>query len=189
MTKSRIALTTLGLAVAVWAAPGLNAMDMDKGKHGKGQDMGAKHMEMMKKELGLSKDQAAKSKAATMANHEAMKTAGNKVKADLANLQVLVDKKASDAELTTSLNTLDADRKAMQAQQQKHIDAMRAILTPTQQAKMALKLGEHMSEGMMGKGMGGGMMHGGMGGMDHKDGKEGKPGHDKHDHDQEENEK
>jgi Spy/CpxP family protein refolding chaperone len=154
MKKIRIAITALGLATAIWGTPLLNAHDADKdnGKEEHGA-WGKERGEHMKKELGLSDEQAEKFKAARKAQMEAMKPLREKQKLDIDSLRVLVDKKASDKDLSAAIESIKADHKAIEEQEKKHREAMAALLTPMQQAKFILsmgEMGEHMMHGMMG---------------------------------------
>lgn len=154
----------------------------------KGMGEKGKMMSQMKDDLGLTDDQAAKMKAIHKENHEATKALRNKVDADLANLKVLVDKKASDTELSALIATLKSDHEALQAAEKKHRDAMQQILTPLQQAKMVIQMGEHRhgKGGMGGMMMGGEGMHGmhghGPEGVDDMDGPEGEGPKHEHEH-------
>jgi Spy/CpxP family protein refolding chaperone len=156
MKKLRIAMTAIGLAAIISAAPGLRADDADKGGEHKGW---GGHEEMMKKELGLSDDQEAKMKALDKAGAEAMKPLMDKAKLDVDSLRVLVDKKASDDQLKAAVDGLKADKKAMDDERQKQMDDKAAILTPLQVAKAAIAMADRMMKG----GMMGGPEHHGMG--------------------------
>jgi len=155
MKKSRMIFAAMSLAVAVWGTARLNADPMDK--DGKGG-----HEGMLKEKLGLTDEQAAKFKDARKANREAMQPLMEKMKTDVDSLRVLVDKKASDKDLSAQLDTLKADKQAVDDQQKKQMDAMAAILTPLQKAKFVINMADHMHRGMGGRG---GWNHGG------KDGK------------------
>jgi Spy/CpxP family protein refolding chaperone len=163
MTKLRIAMTAIGLAAIISGAPRLHADDMDKsakpeGHEGWGEGRGGR----MKEELGLTDDQAKKMKEAHEADEKAMKPLMEKLKLDIDSLRLLVDKKAGDSDLKASLDTLKADHKAVEEQRGKQMEAMGAMLTPMQEAKMAVSMADRMMKGgMMGE-------HEGMGG--HHDG-------------------
>ena len=186
MKNLRIAMTAMGLAAALFAAPSLHADDAKADKAAPKEDGGAKGHEgwgekrgdMMKKELGLSDDQVTKMKAANKAQQEAMKPLMDKMKLDVDSLRVMVDKKAADDQLKAAVDGLKADHQAMQDQEMKGMEAKAAILTPLQQAKAAIAMIDRMKGGMEGMGgMHGGMM-GGHEGMDH--GAEGKKDGDAH---------
>jgi Spy/CpxP family protein refolding chaperone len=139
------------------AAPTMYADEMmDHGQgHGHWDKFG-----MLKKQLGLTEDQVTQWKAADKSEKDAMKLLGDQAKADLAQLAVLVDQKASDEVLTASLNTLMADHKAIEASKQKQMDAIRELLTPMQQAELV-----GMMYGRHGRGKDFGGWQGGPGGM------------------------
>jgi Spy/CpxP family protein refolding chaperone len=180
MKKIRIAIAALGLATAVWGTPLLNAHEADKdgGKEAGKEEHGGwgkEGHERMKKELGLTDDQADKMKAAGKAQMEAMKPLMEKRKLDIDSLRVLVDKKAADKDLTAAIEGIKADQKAVEEQWKKHREAMAALLTPMQQAKSVLMMGE-MGEHMMGAWKGGMMGKGGW----HKGGHDDDDEHEDH---------
>jgi Spy/CpxP family protein refolding chaperone len=149
--KSLCRLTAvLFSAVLLLGASALRAGDAPEGAKGKG-DREGKRIEMLKAKLDLSDSQVAQLKEAFKGQKEAGKALRDKVKADQANLAVLVDKKASDDQLKAALKELSADRKAMMEQGAKAKEAMEAILTPMQQAKMAGMMGERKGKGGWGK--------------------------------------
>lgn len=128
-----------GLALVLFSTPMLRAHeDGDKGG-------------WMKEKLGLTDAQAEKWQAAQKANREAMKTVGQAIKADMKKLHEQLEAKASDAELKGTLNKLEKDGDALRAAELKHRDKVKAILTPTQQAKIALWMGMKMKHQMEGK--------------------------------------
>ena len=173
MTKLRIMIAALSVATAIAGTPRLNAHEMDKGKdggheEGKGEGRGDRMGGRLKEELGLTDAQADKLKAARKDQMEAMKALMEKQKLDVDSLRLLVDKKASDAELTKAIATVKADHEALQAQEKKQREAMAALLTPIQQAKMIIQMSERMGRG-----------HGGMmGGPEHEGGPDEGPEHD-----------
>jgi Spy/CpxP family protein refolding chaperone len=158
-------LLALGLGAALlFSAPPLRADEAgDKGQPPKdapglaeqGEHPGGQHGDMMKKKLDLSDEQDQKMKEAHKANQAAMKPLKEKLKIDVDTLRLLVDKKASDSELSKALDELHKDRLAMQALQEKHIAELKAILNPMQQAKLAVSMAGMIEHGMMG-----GMMEG-----------------------------
>ena len=101
----------------------------------------------MKKELGLSDDQAKKFEEVAKAGREAEKALMDKAKLDLDSLRLLVDKKAADGDLTAQIEKLKADKQAIEAQRQKDMDAKAAILSPMQQAKAAIMMADRMMHG------------------------------------------
>jgi hypothetical protein len=135
------------------AVPTLHADEMMDHGHGHWDKYA-----MLKKQLGLSDDQVSQWKAADKDQHDQMKLLADQAKADLAELAVQVDQKASDAVLTASLDTLMADHKAIEASKQKQMEAIRDILTPLQQAKaVEMMYGDHGHRGGMDGGWKGGM--------------------------------
>jgi Spy/CpxP family protein refolding chaperone len=122
-----------GLCGLLLAAPGLRAHE-DKGPGMMGEEGAAK----MNKGLGLTDEQAAKMKDARKANREAVRAIHEKAVEHADKLKDLLEKKASDAELSAAIGALKQDKKAMQDQEEKQMAAVQAILNPTQQAKMAL---------------------------------------------------
>ncbi|HTA77424.1 MAG TPA: Spy/CpxP family protein refolding chaperone [bacterium] len=113
---------------------------MDK-KDGKGR------LEEMKQKLGLTDDQAAKLKTAMKKQMEANKPLRDQEKIDIDTLQQKVDSKASDSDITAALDKLKEDRKALQEAQERSMEKMKSILTPTQQAKWVLSMGRGMGMG------------------------------------------
>jgi Spy/CpxP family protein refolding chaperone len=139
LAGSLIAVLSLGMQAA-WANEDHEGDDADH----------AHHMGMMKDKLGLTDDQKAKMKEFHKSQQEKMKALMDQQKADLKSLKEKVDEKASDAELKAVLDKLSADRKAIQEAQEDMIKNMRAILTPMQQAKMALGMAKRMHGMKMG---------------------------------------
>jgi Spy/CpxP family protein refolding chaperone len=172
MKKLRIAITAIGLAAVIGSSHSLRADDADKG--GDHKAWGGRE-EMMKKELGLSDDQVAKMKELDKANAEAMKPLMEKAKLDVDSLRVLVDKKASDSDLKAAVEGLKADKKAMDEERQKEMDAKEAILNPLQVAKAAISMADRMMHGGMMGGPDGGRMGHGHGDGGKADDKAGKP--------------
>jgi hypothetical protein len=151
----RKTVVSTGLGVLILGLATLHAekaMDGDEGHEGwEGQGRIEEGMkEHLKKALELNDEQAKKVDELNKADHDNSKLLKDKVEADLANLKVLVDKKAGDEELKTAIEGLKQDHKAMQEAHQKHMEAMQAILSPTQQAKAVLMMREHMGHSMMG---------------------------------------
>jgi Spy/CpxP family protein refolding chaperone len=167
MKKSRMIFAALSLAVAVWGTPRLNADPMDKDGKGGGHDG------MMKEKLGLTDEQVAKFKDARKANREAMQPLMEKMKTDVDSLRVLVDKKASDKDLSAQLDALKADKQAVEDQQKKQMEDMAAVLTPLQKAKFVISMADRMHRGMGGRG---GWNHGDKGDKGDKGGPEDKGG-------------
>jgi Spy/CpxP family protein refolding chaperone len=154
------------VAGALLAAPALRADDKPAQAEQKGHSWrghGDK-FDGMKQWLGLTDDQVAQWKKVETGQREAGKLLRDKLKAEQAQLAVLVDEKASDGKLTEALKALEADGKAMREQGQKQREAIQAILTPLQQAKLVLA-----RQGKGGRGFGGWQKgHGGWQGRDGK---------------------
>jgi|GEM_PF-1967556 Spy/CpxP family protein refolding chaperone len=175
------------IAGALLVVPALHADDKPaqaekEGEHWGGHDK----FEHMKKWLGLSDDQAAQWKKAEEGQRDAGKLLRDKLKADQAQLSVLVDEKASDGKLTDALNALESDGKALKAQGEKQREAIKAILTPLQQAKLVVARSNKRGGGFGGwqKGRGGWQGKDGKacamkGGKDGKDGGDDKGATDK----------
>ena len=138
--KKLMSLLVAGtVLLAPLAARTVLAHDDEKG----GKEWGeGKGMEMMAKHLGLTDDQ--KQKIEAIEKDSPMKSLREEGKILMDKLQLLVDSKAKDAELTPVLDSLEKNHAAMADAQKDHIAKMRAILTPTQQAKMALSMGKMM---------------------------------------------
>ncbi len=151
----------VGLMAAALMVPALTALAQDNPAPGgqPGGQQGGMNLERMKEKLGLSDDQVSKLKDLLKAQMEAGQTFRDQLKADIDVLQQKVDSKASDGDLKKALDTLVADRKAMEANRQKTEDMFREILTPLQQAKMVLGMqsigARRMNQGAPGGGQSG----------------------------------
>jgi Spy/CpxP family protein refolding chaperone len=139
-------LVSAALCLLFLATPTLRADDTAP-TGDKGGKMHDRMMNHMKEALGLSDDQVSKLKDENKANREASKPLREKMTLDKDNLKLLVDKKASDDDLKAAIASLKEDRKAMQALNQKHMDAMQEILTPMQQAKAIFMMHGHRGHG------------------------------------------
>ncbi len=123
--------------------------------------------ERMKERLGLTDEQAAKLKELRGSNKKEMRALQDKVQDETTAIKRKLRDGAGDDVLKPLLDKLAADHEALQAKRKANMDKMRAILTPTQQAKFLV--------GMMGR-----MGRGGWGGPDGKwDRKDGRKGGDK----------
>jgi len=118
-------------------------------------------MGRMKEKLGLTDDQAAKVKELFKRLGEETKPLREQAKIDMDTLRLKVDSKAPDSEIKKILEALTLDRKKMEEGRKKLQDQLALILTPTQRAKMIMRLEER--GGKMMKGMGGRRMGGGGG--------------------------
>jgi Spy/CpxP family protein refolding chaperone len=137
MDRNVIAVLCAGLLLA--AAPSaLRAEDEDHDGGGKpAHEMSAAKL---KDKLGLTDDQVTKLDAAWKAQKEAAKPLHEQMKKDMEKLKDQVKNKAKDDEIQATLDSLAATRKSMRESMEKtHADAD-AILTPTQRAKMVLKM-------------------------------------------------
>jgi len=152
-----MAATLAGVTVAARTAyaDDSQAPSGDNGKPSMGQGtdpgpdggmMGGDQMDKMKEKLGLTDDQVSKLKNLFKSQMEANKPLRDQMKIDMDTLQQKVDMKASDGDIQKLLDKLDGEQKEMQASREKMKDQWKAILTPTQQAKMVL--------GMQKRGMG-----------------------------------
>ncbi|HTB21972.1 MAG TPA: hypothetical protein VK914_04640 [bacterium] len=163
MQMFKYALSAMFLGTLLLAAPSLRADD--------GMDQGHAHghwdkFKMLQKQLGLTDDQVSQWKAAEKDQGEKAKLLADRTKADLDQLAVLVDEKASDEELKAGLKALEADHKEKMSRDEKKIETMKGILTPMQQAKLVVMMfggRRHGFHGPMGGegGWQGGDMHGG----------------------------
>jgi Spy/CpxP family protein refolding chaperone len=137
-------ISAMFMGTLLLAAPAMHADDrMDRGQgHGHWDKF-----DMLKKQLGLTDEQVSQWKESEKGQKQEMKLLGDEAKADLAELVVQVDQKASDTVLEASLKTLMADHKAMQASTEKQMDTLREILTPMQQAKLVVMMFGHHRRG------------------------------------------
>jgi Spy/CpxP family protein refolding chaperone len=143
------ALYALTLGVVLLGSPCLKAEPRDDG-----QALGGRKA-WMKEDLKLSDSQKDQMREANKANRTATAPLLSQLQNDRDDLKALVGKKAKDEALTQALDKLKQDREAMRAQEAKHREAIAAILTPLQQAKMALRMGRGRGawgEGRWGKG-------------------------------------
>ncbi len=131
MNKFRGLVLALGVGALAFSASGLRAKGAPQ------EDRGGP-MEMLKSRLGLSKDQVSRLDALMKEGKESRRLLADKVKEDKAALAVLVDQKASDSELKSSLSKLESDQDALRDQMEKDRQSMKEVLTPLQQAKFIL---------------------------------------------------
>ena len=136
------ALAAALLAPGMWAV-GVRAQEDAPPDQAEHQD-GAKAAERMKEKLGLTDEQSGKLKDAMKAHRDAMKPLGQQMKDAVKKLADQIKSKASDAEITTSLEALKATRKAMADENEKLQDALAGFLTPTQRGKMAVGMAMRM---------------------------------------------
>jgi len=142
------ALYALTLGVVLLGSPCLKAEPKDDGPA-----WGGGRKAWMKDDLKLSESQKDQMREANKANRTAMAPLLSQMQNDRDDLKALVEKKAKDEALTQALGKLKQDGEALRAEQAKHREAIAAILTPLQQAKMALRMGHgRMGKGPWGKG-------------------------------------
>jgi Spy/CpxP family protein refolding chaperone len=127
-------------SAAALTAPALRAEDAAAKPAAQDSKNADKKLAHLKKKLALSDEQAAKLKDVWTAQKAAMKPIRDKLKKGLDQLRAQVKAKASDAEITATLDQLNAAREEMRAQTEKTMSASETILTPTQRAKIALHM-------------------------------------------------
>lgn len=133
-----------GLSVRAQGGP-------EGGEHaGPSPEMREKMAAKLKEKLGLSDEQSAKFKDAEKAHFAAMKPLHQKMKELMEKLHGQVEAKASDGDLTATLDALKAQRQSVMDEQEKFHAALRGILTPTQQAKFVLGAAHRMKARMEG---------------------------------------
>jgi len=142
-------LTGAGALMLLLCAPPRAAADATQqpSSSAQAEQKADKHLEKMKKKLGLTDEQAAKLKEVWKEKRESVKPARERLKKALEQLRAQVDKKASEADIQASLDEVRASRKELQARREKAMERMDAILTPTQRAKLllhAMKKRRHM---------------------------------------------
>jgi Spy/CpxP family protein refolding chaperone len=127
---------------------------MGGGDHGDGK-MGAAIILKMQEKLGLTDSQVEKLKSAAKKEREEMKPVIKDLMMNTKALKEAVDANAKDSELTSLLNKLDSERRNLESLNNKYVNQYRSILTPTQQAKVALFMAKKKMDMMkkMGKGM------------------------------------
>lgn len=131
MKKGMKALWLACLAAVLFSGP-VAVVKADEGNDGAQQAL------QMKDKLGLTDEQVAKLKALIEAEKAEY---GPLVKQQMADLKTLGEKVkagAPDAELKPLLDKLESQRQAIENAKTSHIDKARAILNPTQQAKITL---------------------------------------------------
>ncbi|MDD5303543.1 MAG: hypothetical protein PHS14_10595 [Elusimicrobia bacterium] len=145
----------------------LRAQGKPEGKPGAYGEKGGKEAfkERMREKFGISEEQEAKLKAAKRARRDADAATHAELAAAIRKLSDQLEDKASEKDLSATLDTIVAGRKAMRAEEDKFEAALTAILTPTQRAQMLVAMKGHKPEmggAKMGPGkMGPGKMGGG----------------------------
>lgn len=138
-----------------WAAAVLAAMTFgpvaraEHEEHGGG---GGGWVAKAAKPLGLTAEQQAKLKAIEADRAKTQGPLWQQLKVQMDELKLLVDKKAPDADLTAKLNQLKATRDQLEAGRKAFEAQVAAVLTPTQQAKVALWMGHEAGKQMKGLG-------------------------------------
>lgn len=150
--------TAVGLLAGALLLPAvLRAEDGSKGKPGAYEKKGGKEgfKERVREKFGISEEQAAKLKAARRAKRDGIAAAHADSAAAMRKLKDQLEDKASDKELSATLGKLAEARKKMRAEKDKFEAALSSILTPTQRAKMAMKMKGRMGKMHGAKGYGG----------------------------------
>jgi Spy/CpxP family protein refolding chaperone len=176
-TRTLYALT---LGVVLLGSPCLKAEPKDEGQGPQAGSPffaeergfgGGFRVEALKGELKLSDAQMDKIREANKANRTALAPLFSQMQNDRDDLKALVEKKAKDEALSKALDKLKQDGEALRQAQAEHHEALAAILTPQQQAKFVLSMGQgrhgHWAKGKHGRSKA------------CKDGKGPKPGDDK----------
>lgn len=107
--------------------------------------------ERMREKFGITEDQEAKLKAAKRARRDADSATHAELATAIRKLSDQLEDKASEKDLTATLDKIVAGRRAMRAEEDKFEAALTSILTPTQRAQMLVAMKGHKG------GMGGGM--------------------------------
>lgn len=105
-------------------------------------------------ELDLDSDRKAKLDALHEARRDTMKEMKNQRESLTAELREMMDRGATDAEITAKVDALVNNWKALRSSMDEHIEEMREFLTPVQQAKLALRFAEKGAHHGHGKGKG-----------------------------------
>lgn len=108
--------------------------------------------EKFKEKLGLTDEQESKLKSLRRAHREATESAKNDLKAAMRKLGDQLEDKASEKDLTATLDKIKAGRRALRDAQDKFEADSAAVLTPTQRAKMVVAMGHMMKGRMHGRG-------------------------------------
>lgn len=106
------------------------------GKHRKGWT----RMERVVKALDLSKDQQENLKALWEKKGKTLKPLQKQRGEQLRELKGFLKSEPNDARLTAKLNALNRTQEKIDRAEQGHRKSVRAILTPTQQAKFVLRI-------------------------------------------------
>jgi Spy/CpxP family protein refolding chaperone len=114
--------------------------DMSGGGDGPQGEMGGKWVDKMKEKLDLTDAQVSRIKQV----FENQKSTAKPIREDLKTQTKALAQKmkagAGDGDLKPLLDKIDQDRKNLDAARQQNMEALRGILTPTQQAKAYLAM-------------------------------------------------
>lgn len=120
-------------------AQGCPRMDESRGTFGwGGPGYGIDKLDRLADYLDLTEDQVAKLKEQAKQSKAAAQPYQDRLKADLKTLADKRRKGAADDELKAVLERVYDDQRALGDQRQKGLEGMRAVLTPSQQAKFIL---------------------------------------------------
>ena len=110
------------------------------------------HHGWMKEKLGLSDEQSQKVEAAWKGHREALKPLREQLRKAVKKVRGELDIEASDKDIQAALEQVAKARKALSAKEEELRQALDAMLTPAQRAKMLLLREKMMRHGMMTKG-------------------------------------
>jgi Spy/CpxP family protein refolding chaperone len=110
-----------------------------------GGDNAGKGSHMMQA-LGLTDDQMQKFKAEQKQFREAAKPLRDKVKSLRETLASQVKGKAADADINTTISSLESAQKDLDAARESHEATLKGILSPIQYAQVILQMSEEMHE-------------------------------------------
>jgi len=138
------------LAVALVAS----AFAFRAGAEEGGKDSNGEHKGRWAEKWGLSEDESAKLKDSFKAQREASKPMRLELRDALVKLHDQVEDKASDKDIQASLDRLEQAHRALRAEREKFRAKLATMLTPTQRAKMALRMARMHMRGRGGWGRG-----------------------------------
>ena len=137
-------ISTVTAAAMLAGALALPAILRAEGKPEGQEGKKGEFAERMREKLGISEEQEAKLKTAKRARRDGTEAAMSDVKAAVRKLHDQLEDKASEKDLSATLDKLVAARKAMRAEEDKFEATLSAALTPTQRAKMVVAMAGHM---------------------------------------------
>lgn len=158
--KRLISMTTAaGLLAGALILPAVLRAEEKKGEKPEAREHGDRAAKMREK-LGVSEEQEAKLKTLRRSHREAEEDGRAEMKKIIRKLENQLEDKASEKDLSATLDALKAQHKKLAAEREQFMEAMAQVLTPIQRAKMAVAMSRHMGGGMRGHGkMGGGPGH------------------------------